>query len=105
VYISAVPKKPVNKLIFLNDLKILKRYLLDSFMSSLSDTAALPSVTLDNEVSVNYTSATTSLPITFCRALSHLVLDKEKSLSRCHVTVMEPLPSACWTRLDKEGLC
>jgi hypothetical protein len=60
---------------------------------------ALPSVTLDKERSANCTSATASLPSTFCRALGkdfaecHLVLGKLKSPSRRQVTVTEPLPS------------
>jgi hypothetical protein len=55
---------------------------------------ALPSVTLGKERSTNCTSATASLPSTFCRALG-----KEKSPSRRHVTVTDPLPSAfCGTR-------
>jgi hypothetical protein len=60
---------------------------------------SLPSVTLGKERSANCTSATTSLPSTFCRALGkefaecHLVLGKEKSSSRCQVTVTDPLSS------------
>jgi hypothetical protein len=55
---------------------------------------SLPSVTLDKERSANYTSATASLPSTFCRALG-----KEKSPSRRQVTVTDPLPNAfCGTR-------
>jgi hypothetical protein len=71
---------------------------------------ALPSVTLGKERSANCTSATVSLPSTFCRALDkefaechltldkefvecHLTLGKEKSPSRRQVTVTDPLPS------------
>ena len=60
---------------------------------------SLPSVTLDKERLTNCTSATASLPSTFCRALDkvfaecHLVLGKEKSSSRRQVTVTDPLPS------------
>ena len=59
----------------------------------------LPSVTLGKERSANCTSATASLPSTFCRAFGkefaecHLVLGKEKSTSRRQVTVTDPLPS------------
>jgi hypothetical protein len=55
--------------------------------------------TLGKERSANCTSATTSLPSTFCRALGkefaecHLILGKEKSPSRRQVTVTDPLPS------------
>jgi hypothetical protein len=55
----------------------------------LHSAKALPSVTLDKERSANCTSATASLPSTFCRALG-----KEKSPSRRQVTVTDPLPSA-----------
>jgi hypothetical protein len=60
---------------------------------------ALPSVTLDKESSVKCTSATTSLPSNFYRALGkdfvecHTVLGKVKSSSRRLVTETEPLPS------------
>jgi hypothetical protein len=66
----------------------------------LHSAKALPSVTLDKERSANCTSATASLPSTFCRALGkvfaecHLALGKEKSPSRRQVTVTDPLPSA-----------
>jgi hypothetical protein len=59
----------------------------------------LSSVTLGKERSANCTSATASLPSTFCRTLGkdfaecHLVLGKEKSSSRRQVTVTDPLPS------------
>jgi hypothetical protein len=52
-------------------------------------TKSLPSVTLDKESSVNSTSAATSLPSIFYRALDkdfaecHSVLGKEKSSSWC----------------------
>jgi hypothetical protein len=52
---------------------------------------------------MNYTSATTSLSNTFCRARGknfaecQEALDKEKSTSRRHVTTMETLPSATVT--------
>jgi hypothetical protein len=65
----------------------------------LHSVKALPSVTLGKERSANCTSATASLPITFCRALDkefaecHLVLGKEKSPSWHQVTVTDPLPS------------
>jgi hypothetical protein len=80
-------------------------------LSSASDTRqspktlknSLPSVTLDKEVSMNCTSATSSFPsifcCTFCRALSkyfvecQLVLGKEKLSSRRQVTVTKLLPS------------
>jgi hypothetical protein len=74
----------------------------------LHSAKALPSVTLGKERSVNCTSATASLPSTFCRALGkdfaecHLALGKEKSPSRRQVTVTDPLPSAygdTWQRL------
>jgi hypothetical protein len=74
-------------------------------------TNALSSVTLGKEVSANYTSATTSLPSTFCRALGkdfaecHLVLGKEKSLSRRQVTVTEPLPSVLVGPRQRSHLC
>jgi hypothetical protein len=54
----------------------------------LHSAKALPSVTLGKERSANSTSASVSLPSTFCRALGkefaecHLTLGKEKSLSR-----------------------
>ena len=71
----------------------------------LHSAKALPSVTLGKERSVNCTSATASLPSTFCRALGkdfaecHLALGKEKSPSRRQVTVTDPLSSAfCGTR-------
>jgi hypothetical protein len=48
----------------------------------------LPSVTLGKKRSANCTSATVSLPSTFCR-----VLGKEKSSSRRQVTVTNPLSS------------
>jgi hypothetical protein len=60
---------------------------------------SLPSVTLGKESSTNSTSATTSLPSTFYRALSkdfaecQSVLGKEKRLSRRRVTETAPLPS------------
>jgi hypothetical protein len=59
----------------------------------------LSSVTLGKERSANCTSATASLPSTFCRTLGkefaecHLVLGKEKSPSWRQVTMMDPLPS------------
>jgi hypothetical protein len=59
----------------------------------------LSSVLLDKEVSANCTSATTSLPSTFCREIDkvfaecHQVLGKEKSPSWHQVTVKETLPS------------
>jgi hypothetical protein len=61
---------------------------------------ALPSVTLGKERSANCTSATASLPSTFCRvAECQMALGKEKSPSRRQVTVTDPLPSAfCGTR-------
>jgi hypothetical protein len=65
----------------------------------LHSAKALPSVTLGKERSANCTSATASLPSTFCRALGkdfaecHLALGKEKSPSRRQVTVTDPLPS------------
>jgi hypothetical protein len=55
--------------------------------------------TLGKERSANCTSATASLPSTFCRALDkefvecYLTLGKEKSPSRRQVTVIDPLPS------------
>jgi hypothetical protein len=55
----------------------------------LHSAKALPSVTLGKERSANCTSATASLPSTFCRALG-----KEKSPSWRQVTVTDPLPSA-----------
>jgi hypothetical protein len=64
---------------------------------SLPDTAAkprkhsantLPSVTLGKERSANCTSATASLPSTFCRALG-----KEKLPSRRQVMMTDPLSS------------
>jgi hypothetical protein len=70
---------------------------------------ALSSVTTDKKVSVNCTSATTSLSSTFCQALDkvfvecHLVLDKEKSPSHCQVTATETVPSAMVT-LNKGSL-
>jgi hypothetical protein len=71
----------------------------------LHSSNALPSVTFGKERSANCTSATASLPNTFCRALDkyfaecHLALGKEKSPSRRQVTVTDPLPSAfCGTR-------
>jgi hypothetical protein len=66
----------------------------------LHSVKSLPSVTLGKERSANCTSATVSLPSTFCRALGkefaecHLTLGKEKSPSRRQVTVTDPLPSA-----------
>jgi hypothetical protein len=66
----------------------------------LHSAKALPSVTLGKECSANCTSATASLPSTFCRALDkdfaecHLALGKEKSPSRRQLTVTDPLPSA-----------
>jgi hypothetical protein len=65
----------------------------------LHSVKALPSVTLDKKRSANCTSATASLPSTFCRALGkefaecYLTLGKEKSPSRRQVTVTDPLPS------------
>jgi hypothetical protein len=65
----------------------------------LHSAKALPSVTLGKERSANCTSATASLPSTFCRALDkefaecRLTLGKEKSPSRRQVTVTDPLPS------------
>jgi hypothetical protein len=61
---------------------------------------ALPSVTLDKERSANCTSATASLPSTFCRALG-----KEKSPSRCLVTVTDPLPSVFFGTRQRGQFC
>jgi hypothetical protein len=64
---------------------------------------SLSSVTLGKKVSVNCTSATTSLPSTFCRKLGkhfaecHVALGKEKSVSRHQVTTTETLPSVYCT--------
>jgi hypothetical protein len=63
----------------------------------------LLSVTLDKEVSMNCTSATDSLPITFYRALGtdfaecQSILGKKKSLSRRQVTATETVTSATVT--------
>jgi hypothetical protein len=71
----------------------------------------LPSVTLGKERSVNCTSATASLPSTFCRALGkdfaecHLVLGKEKSPSRRQVTVTDPLPSVFFGTRQRGQFC
>src|SRR5688500_7096742 len=64
--------------------------LIHSAKAILHSAKALPSVTLHKERSANCTSATSSLPSTFCRALG-----KEKSPSRRQVTVTDPLPSVC----------
>jgi hypothetical protein len=70
---------------------------LDKAWKTLSE--SLPSVTLGKESSMNSTSATTSVPSTFYRALGkafvecHSVLDKEKPPSRRLVTETAPLPS------------
>jgi hypothetical protein len=76
--------------------------------SSLPDIVALPSahstnslssVTLDIKDTLNCTSAMTSLLSTFCQTLNkvfaecQLLLCKEKSLSRCQVTMTESLLS------------
>jgi hypothetical protein len=64
---------------------------------------AWPNVTLGKESSANYTSATTSLPSTFYRALGkdfakcHPILGKEKSSLRRLVTATEPVPSVHYT--------
>jgi hypothetical protein len=61
-------------------------------------------------IPIDITLATTSLPSTFYQALDkdfaecHPVLGKEKSLSRCQVTAMEPMPSAHRVALDKVSL-
>jgi hypothetical protein len=66
----------------------------------VSETHGKGYFTLGKERSANCTSATVSLPSTFCQALGkdfaecHLALGKEKSPSRCQVTVTDPLPSA-----------
>jgi hypothetical protein len=63
---------------------------------------------LGKEVSANCTSATASLPSTFCRALGkdcHLVLGKEKSPSRRQVTVTEPLSSVLPDTRQRSLLC
>jgi hypothetical protein len=71
----------------------------------------LPSVTLGKERSANCTSATASLPSTFCRALGkvfaecHLVLGKEKSLSRRQVTVTDPLSSVFFCTRQRCQFC
>jgi hypothetical protein len=71
----------------------------------------LPSVTLGKERSANCTSATASLPSTFCRALGkefaecHLVLGKEKSPSRRQVTVTDPLPSVFFGTRQRGQFC
>jgi hypothetical protein len=67
--------------------------------------------TLGKECSTNCTSATASLPSTFCRALGkelaecHLVLGKEKSLSRRQVTVTDPLPSVFFGTQQRGQFC
>jgi hypothetical protein len=66
----------------------------------LHSAKALPSVTLSKERSANCTSATASLPSTFCRALG-----KEKSSSRRQVTVTDPLPSASCDTRQRRLLC
>jgi hypothetical protein len=72
---------------------------------------ALPSVTLGKERSANCTSATASLPSTFCRALGkdfaecHLALGKEKSPSRRQVTVTDPSPSAHGDTRQRRFIC
>jgi hypothetical protein len=67
----------------------------------------LPSVTLGKERSANCTSATASLPSTFCRAFAecHLVLGKEKSPSRRQVTVTDPLPSVFFGTRQRGQFC
>jgi hypothetical protein len=73
----------------------------------LPSAKALPSVTLGKERSTNCTSATASLPSTFCRALGkefaecHLTLGKEKSPSRRQLTVTDPLPSVFFSTRQK----
>jgi hypothetical protein len=77
----------------------------------LHSTKPLPSVTLDKERSANCTSATASLPSTFCRALGkefaecHLTLGTEKSLSRRQVTVTDPLPSVFFGTRQRGQFC
>jgi hypothetical protein len=85
---------------------------ISSFAVCLKHTAkALPSVTLGKERSANCTSATASLPSTFCRALGkdfaecHLALSKEKSPSRRQVTVTDPLSSASCDTRQRRILC
>jgi hypothetical protein len=69
------------------------------------------SQTLGKERSANWTSATASLPSTFCRALGkefaecHLTLDKEKSPSRRQVTVTDPLPSVFFGNRQRGQFC
>jgi hypothetical protein len=82
-----------------------------SAKASLHSAKALPSVTLGKERSANCTSATTSLPSTFCRALGkeftecHLTLGKEKSPSRRKVTVTDPLPSVFFGSRQRGQIC
>jgi hypothetical protein len=72
---------------------------------------SLPSVTLGNEVLVNCTSTTTSLPNVFYRTFvkdladCHLVLGKEKSSSQCQVTVTELLASVLSDTRQRLPLC
>jgi hypothetical protein len=69
------------------------------------------SQTLGKERSANCTSATASLPSTFCRALGkefaecHLTLGKEKSPSRRQVTVTDPLPSVFFGTRQRGQFC
>jgi hypothetical protein len=70
----------------------------------LHSAKALPSVTLGKERSANCTSATASLPSTFCRALGK-ELGKEKSPSRRQVTVTDLLPSVFVGTRQRRLLC